>query len=717
MTVEPTRCREASPGPDGPGGGTGSSGLEAALADYLAGADLDAEIAGLTLHTVPPPWLVELSCPAGTAPMQDVLVMHDVLDADLVRSTMAGLTALGLPAHVAEQILTLAGGLTRSQAWADDGPNLTPGASGPRSPRVADPGSARPPDRDGGPGAATAQSVRDQRLLDGVEAALLLSRWTDAAMLDMTRGMAVAAGEEILAQDGYLFPDELSKTRRERWRARTKSAVATELQALTGWGIGTCHSRVGLALAPRAVAARAEWALGQGWNDARAVFDFWKRARNLPVDQAELISDRVFGPVPDGAGAAARASHAEFTEALGRAETAVLGSDACVARKRRRDALAARTVSSVIDGIGVGTVSIDGSTSAVAAAVLRLDSVARKARHCGDERTISQLRADLALALLTHGTLPDAKGAEGADLVAEPGEVLRSTLGRFSTPVSLEVIVPLDALVDPDSRAIAEIPGVGYLTAEHVREIAAAPGTTLHRLLTDPADGRCLERSIGSYTPDRAMVDQLRAADRTCRGPGCTRDVRHAQLDHETPFDAGGPTSEANLAFKHSWHHNNKTLGLWSSALAADRTITWTTLFGRVYTTRSHDYRTLYPLGGPTTTEGVVAPALAEAQQDPALADRLIYAALAHRNPGEGRLADDCDDPDLCAMAEMPTRSELSSVPGWVEPLLGLRHHTPGGAVRRGAPKDQPTVRDILHPVPETLPDRPARASAPPPPF
>ena len=702
------------------------AGLEDVLADYLGGADLEAELAGLTLHTDPPPWLIELS-----RPNVPTASMHDALEADLMRTTRDGLTALGLPVHVAEHILTIAGGLTRSPAPSPDsttGPTKEPSC-----------------DRNAGP--STARSVRDQRLLDGVEAALLLSRWTDAAMLEMTRGLAVAAGEELLARDGYLSPDEMSKTRRGRWRARTKSAVATELQALTGWGIATCHSRVGLALAPRAVAARAEWALAQGWNDSRAVFDFWKRARNLPVDQAQLISGEVFGPVPDGAGEAVRASHAEFTEALGRAETAVVGADACVARKRRRDALATRTVSSVIDEIGVGTVSIDGPTSAVAAAVLRLDAVARKARHSGDERTVSQLRADLALALLTHGTLPAnpalstgaTPAAKDPDLVAEPGAELRSALGRLGTPVSLEVIVPLDALVNPESTAIAEIPGFGYLTAEHVREIAAAPGTTIHRLLTDPADGRCVERSVSSYTPDRAMVDQLRAADRTCRGPGCTRDVRHAQLDHEKPYASGGSTSESNLAFKHSWHHNNKTLGLWSSALAADRTITWTTLFGRVYTTRCHDYRTLHPLGRlipdgvdrvdirRTSGEGQTDRHVGEngsgltcaskAQQDATLADRLIYAALAHRDPGSGRLADDSDDPTLCALAELPTRSELSSVPTWIEPLIGLRHRTPGGAVRRGAPRDQLTVRDILHPRTEPTPDLQPSVEAPLPPF
>ena len=481
-----------------------------------------------------------------------------------------------------------------------------------------------------------------------------------------------------------------------------------------------------------------------------------------------------------------------------RAVTAAEGNDAAAARARRRAALDARDATAVVDDDGTATFTVSGGTATVAAAMLRVDSVARRARHHGDERTIAQLRADLALALLVHGTLPgehveqhagtaaperaaDAEmptsqestafsddtafGAEfteedsptdeppGAEtLVAEPGPAVRSALNSAAGSIGLEVIVPLDALIDPDSTAVAEIVGFGPITVEHARELAQDEGTTIHRLLTDPADGRCIERSIASYRPDAAMLAQVRAADRTCRSPGCTRDVRHAQPDHVEPWQESRWTAEPNLAYEHSHHHNNLTLKLWTALLRADRTMTFTTLFGRVYSTRAHDYRDLHPLGSrispvPTETRAFETsqsessppqtrppgtsplqtsplqtspPGTSPPDADPHgidvdLADRLIYAALADRGPGY-QLADDLDEQGICSQTALPTRSQLRLGSNDGQPLFALRHHTPGGALRPGPPFPQLTVREILQPPdpPDPPPDPPP---GPPPPF
>lgn len=727
--------------------------LELALREHLQCADLDAELSRLSLadeSAAAPVWCADYETagaraamgwpvilpPPGPCPDDEATCIPDDfatsmpvsaapaagdLDPDAVRAALAGLTGLGLPEHAAEQVLTVAAGLSTAHVAA-----------------------------------AADESVRDRRLLDGVEASMLLSRFTDAATMRMIRDLAVVAGGRLLARDGVASVEELSVTRRERWRARTKSAVATELQALTGSGIQACHDRVGLALAPSEVSARAEWALCEGWHDLRAVTDFWRRARNLPVEQAAVVAEQTLGPVPDGDGEAVRASREQFTTRLHRAVTAAEGSDAAAARRRRRAALDARDTTATLDDDGTGELTVRGSTSGVVAAMVRVDSVARHSRHAGDERTLAQLRADLTLALLVHGVLPGEAATESAQstmaaepsdpqqpqphvpdtdeghgapphdeepLVAEPGDTPRDALARLETPVSLEVIVPLDALIDPDSTAVAHLPGFGPISAEHARELAATEGTMIHRLLTDPADGRCVERSIGSYRPDAAMLAQLRAADRTCRGPGCTRDVAHAQLDHVQPWQESRWTSEANLAYEHSHHHHNLTLKLWASRLRADRTMRFTTLFGRVYTTRAHDYRDYHPLDVPTTPSGTTLPGAGLPGAgppgiDPDLGDRLVYAALSHRRPGE-QLADDLDEQTTCDEAALPTRAELrpgrDHNPSRFAPLFNLQHRTSGGAIRPGPPPGQPTVRDILHPPnPDPLPAPPP---GPPPPF
>ncbi|MFK5691031.1 hypothetical protein ACI3EY_15340, partial [Ornithinimicrobium sp. LYQ92] len=152
------------------------------------------------------------------------------------------------------------------------------------------------------------------------------------------------------------------------------------------------------------------------------------------------------------------------------------------------------------------------------------------------------------------------------------------------------------------------IPGVGrlvgrfprFFTAGQMRQMVAAPGTTLHRVLTDPADGRCLERSIARYTPDAAMRTQVAAADLLSRAPGQTLPVRDGQLDHVHEYLLGGKTSEMNLQGLDTVFHALKTQKFWHAQIDTTRHVTWTSFFDRTYRTRAHDY-TQYLATGTTS--------------------------------------------------------------------------------------------------------------------
>ncbi|MFB9733339.1 hypothetical protein ACFFN0_14925, partial [Ornithinimicrobium kibberense] len=80
--------------------------------------------------------------------------------------------------------------------------------------------------------------------------------------------------------------------------------------------------------------------------------------------------------------------------------------------------------------------------------------------------------------------------------------------------------------------AVAQATGTtpAFLHAPDVADLITTPGTTLHRLVIDPLDGRCVERSTTAYQPDAHMRAQARAADGTCRAPGCTRPAIYTQL-------------------------------------------------------------------------------------------------------------------------------------------------------------------------------------------
>ncbi|MBW8171457.1 HNH endonuclease [Ornithinimicrobium sp. Arc0846-15] len=559
-----------------------------------------------------------------------------------------------------------------------------------------------------GAGAATSREAR-QRLAERADSAVMVSRWCEAELLSTARDMTIAAGEALLLPElGVASVAELSESQAKRWRACAKSAVASELNALAGWGIQSCHDRVGLSLAPKPIADRVIGSLRGGWNDSRASLDFWRKVRGFSVDSATQIADAALGPCSDGDGQPVRPSRAEFAEGLTRSIIAIEGRSTH-ARKRRHQRLAERDTQTAIDDDGVGVLTATGGAASVAAAALRVDTIARKARAAGDARTIAQIRSDLTLALIIHGTLPDVPGAResvvghGRDDLAEVGPLVRAALGRHAAAIRLEVVVPLSALIDPSSAQTAHVPGLGSITAEHARELALTPGATIHRLLTDPADGRCVERSISSYLPDQEMLDQIRAVDRTCRGPGCTRDARHCQPDHEQSHADGGATSETNLVLKHSFHHNNKTLKLWESELRPDRRVTWETLFGQKYVTSPFDYRLLEPdqahsrdsassLSAAEPSEGQHA-VLGEHEAPPS--DREVYLALAElwRDGAITPMSDESDDAETAE-------------------LISLRHHTRGGAIRPG-----PSPEVLAARPPDTTSRREIDPADDPPPF
>ena len=209
-----------------------------------------------------------------------------------------------------------------------------------------------------------------------------------------------------------------------------------------------------------------------------------------------------------------------------------------------------------------------------------------------------------------------------------------------------------------------------------------APSTTLARLLTDPADGRLIERSITSYRPDADMRRQVRAADVTSRAPGSRRPAAWCDLDHEHPWADGGPTSEANLNCKDRRSHGFKTKGWWTTTMAPNRDVSWTTLLGQTETTRSHDYRQYLDARAPSDpAEAGLHPALRTDHDDRLdLAGQALYAALVHRGP-HAHLA----DPDDAHGATVHD----PSLGGWI----WVSHTNPDGIRRHGSPCSPAMVR------------------------
>lgn len=606
--------------------------------------------------------------PSGWSPLEDALRR------DHLRWLLPG-----LPDHAVDLLVALSDGLAPpvEDKFAADGDDSAGNHDGARERRT------------------------EQALADAADATVQLGRLLEASQLELLAAMATSAGRRLLrTEHGTDDPADLSRTKQERWRARTKSVVANELQALSGYGIQDCHDRVGFALGPRTATAPADAALRRGDADWWQVWQWWKRCRPLDPDRAADVSHLVFGP-PVSPGDASlptrRPSRREFMNLLDREATRVEGTDAVAARARRHRAVEERRADATVDADGTGCFRVIGRTSAVVAAMDRVDTIARKARAAGDSRSLDQLRSDAALALLMGGVLSPAPSGVGGDDSLEvaagggwdPADIDMLTALLAGHPAAvIEVVVPYDVLTGADPDGVGLLTGHGSLTGEHVREIALAPGTTFHRLVTDPTSGQLLDRSAGTYAPDAEMRAIIAAADRYCRGPGCTIPATKSETDHVLEYPSG-PTSIGNLSSAHSRHHGMKTNKWWSCVMdPGSRVVRWTTFFGRVYPTRPFDYSALTGRVGKATGDDV------EHREHLAdLQDQLVYAALADRPPGS-TLGEDDDGPHSWRPA-WSCADEHAGVDR-AAPEVRLTHTPPGGETRPGAPPNQPAPEELV---------------------
>ncbi|MFC4785964.1 hypothetical protein ACT8ZV_15915 [Nocardioides sp. MAHUQ-72] len=190
------------------------------------------------------------------------------------------------------------------------------------------------------------------------------------------------------------------------------------------------------------------------------------------------------------------------------------------AEERHRRAKADRTVRATETTDGMAHLGITATVDQVLLAEHRLTHAARRLRRAGDERTLTQLKSDLALDLLIGRS-------QGVPAPA------------YARPV-VNLTVPVQTVM-----GLSDDPGVlaggTVVPAGLARAIAADPDATWHRMLTDPA-GRMVELSTTSYKPTGPIWRHVVAQWTTCYEPACDRSAAQVEIDHRTPYPRGATT-------------------------------------------------------------------------------------------------------------------------------------------------------------------------------
>jgi hypothetical protein len=423
--------------------------------------------------------------------------------------------------------------------------------------------------------------VSSEQALRVVEAVEGLKAWADAISVDATAVMVT----EFEADFDHLEPEAPSAWEIRRFLRSCRSAAAREIQVATGLPITQCQRRVWFtACEPERVAPIRDL-LRLGRVTLARAMALAEATAHLDAYTASVIAARVLrrltGPDGEPLPEVAPLSQATFNARLHRQlvlHNGLVGE----AERTHEKAVKARRLTAEPQRDGTGALVITGEGPRITAAACRVDKIARRLRKDGDQRTLDQLRADVATDLLMRGWIP--------------GDPTFTALGK--PPVAtVQLIVTLPTLLGLD-HGVALIPGWGCVSRQQAQDLALQLGSIWTRIVTDPVTGRAIEATAGTYKVPAGMAEQIKTRDGTCRAPGCEIPAQRCDLDHSqewasTSHDtdgAGGPTAETNLSALHRGHHNLKTSGFWDSDQSPDGTLAWTTATGRTFTTYPYVY-------------------------------------------------------------------------------------------------------------------------------
>ncbi|TNB76743.1 DUF222 domain-containing protein [Arthrobacter sp. BB-1] len=237
----------------------------------------------------------------------------------------------------------------------------------------------------------------------------------------------------------------------------------------------------------------------------------------------------------------------------------------------------------------------------------RLTATARKSQGPEENRTLTQLRADLYAGWLLGGTsspaatLPGTSGNTGPGTddgnapTAGPrnGDATGPGTGAGnSSGIGAQVLVtvPVFSLMGLTDEP-AMLDGYGSIPPSMARQLVEGRAASFYRVLVDPRDGAPLEIGRTSYRLTKAMKKTLQLRDGKCTFPGCNNPSLDNEADHLQAWQHGGATGISNLAQLCPKHHRLKHNTGWKPAPASKTEPPgWTSPTGRHYKAEHHDW-------------------------------------------------------------------------------------------------------------------------------
>jgi uncharacterized protein DUF222 len=110
---------------------------------------------------------------------------------------------------------------------------------------------------------------------------------------------------------------------------------------------------------------------------------------------------------------------------------------------------------------------------------------------------------------------------------------------------------------------------------------------TVESLATDPCDHR---HQSSRHDPGVTLKHLIQVRHATCTSPVCRRPAAQCDVEHNTPYEAGGRTCRCNTGPKCRHDHRLKQHPRWTVDQLPDGTFRWTTPAGRQYTTEPTRY-------------------------------------------------------------------------------------------------------------------------------